>query len=82
MGSMANRDAVFVEVLLRLLDGVVAKWKMDAASAASAPASKASTMCWGDPQPEDAMTGVETVSQTAPVSGRSYPPSSRRRRWS
>src|SRR5215471_5600300 len=50
------------------------KWKMEAASAASAPPSiSPSRRCSRDPAPPDAMTGTVTASATARVSSRSYP---------
>src|SRR5206468_8764255 len=50
----------------------IAKWKIDAASAASAPPSVTpSTRCSSDPAPPDAITGTVTASDTARVSSRS-----------
>ncbi len=50
------------------------KWKMEAASAASAqPALKTSTKCSPLPAPPEAITGMETARATAAVSGQSKP---------
>ena len=52
--------------------GVVSpSWKIEAASTASAPASKASRMCSAESAPPEAITGTRTASATALVSARS-----------
>src|SRR5205085_10415439 len=48
------------------------KWKIEAASTASAPPSRtASTMCCAPPAPPEAITGTETAADTAFSSARS-----------
>ena len=50
------------------------KWKMLAASAASAlPSSRASRTCSSSPAPPLAMTGIPVASDTSRVYSRSYP---------
>src|SRR5205823_2591181 len=48
-----------------------ASWTIDATSAASAPASKASARCAAQPAPPEAITGTGTASATDAVSARS-----------
>ena len=51
--------------------GVVSpSWKIDAASTASAPASKASRICSAVSAPPEAITGTRTARATAPVSSK------------
>ena len=51
--------------------GCVPSWKIDAASAAEAPASSAAAMSAGRPAPPEAITGTRTASQIARSSSRS-----------
>src|SRR5215470_17697882 len=52
----------------------VPKWKIEAASAASAwPPVNTSTKCCALPAPPEAITGIETVCDTAAVSSQSKP---------